>query len=150
VRNQVAQRLHKFLTLKLADQVLLLRLWLLLIFVAFLIRLLGFRRTDHYLERLSPAVRVQDKIPEEAVSYALKLGQLARISGRYVPVNGSCLRQSLLVWWLLRRKRLPAVLRIGISKDAGFAAHAWVELGDRPINDSPDVRERFIAFERVR
>ena len=86
-------------------------------------------------------------VPDAAMSYALRLGRLARIAGRYVPANGSCLRQSLLVWWLLRRKGLPAELRIGVQKQEGFAAHAWVELARQPVNDAPDVAERFAPFD---
>ena len=81
------------------------------------------------------------------MSYALRLGRLTRIAGRYVPANGSCLRQSLLVWWLLRRKGVPAELRIGVRKQEGFAAHAWVELAGQPVNDAPDVAERFAPFD---
>jgi transglutaminase-like putative cysteine protease len=81
------------------------------------------------------------------MSYALRLGRLARIAGRYVPTNGSCLRQSLLVWWLLRRKGVPAELRIGVRTQEGFTAHAWVEVGGQPVNDAADVAERFAAFD---
>jgi len=37
---------------------------------------------------------------------------------------------TLAVWLLLRRRRLPAELKIGvIRREAPFQAHAWVELG---------------------
>lgn len=93
-------------------------------------------------DRIGPA----NAVPEAAMSYALRLGRLARIAGRYVPTNGSCLRQSLLVWWLLRRKGVPAELCIGVRKQEGLAAHAWVEVAGQPVNDAPDVAERFAPF----
>ncbi len=89
----------------------------------------------------------QGAVPEAVLAYALRLGRLARIAGRYVPANGSCLRQSLLVWWLLRRKGMPAVLRIGVQKQDGFSAHAWVEVAGQPVNDAPHVAERFAPFD---
>jgi hypothetical protein len=97
-------------------------------------------------ERIGPA----NTVPDAAMSYALRLGRFARIAGCYVPTNGSCLRQSLLVWWLLRRQGVPAELRIGVRKQEGFAAHAWVEVGDQPVNDAPDVAERFAPFDDSR
>ena len=126
---------------------LLLTLWPLIVFVAALLRLLDYPRTVRLLSRWSPTVRVQDDISEDAMSYALRLGRLARIAGRYVPTNGSCLRQSLVVWWLLRRKGMPAELRIGVQTGGGFAAHAWVEVDGHPVNDAPDVAERFAPFD---
>jgi hypothetical protein len=88
-----------------------------------------------------------NSVSEAAMSYALRLGRLTRIAGRYVPTNGSCLRLSLLVWWLLRRKGVPAELRIGVRQHGGFSAHAWVELAGQAVNDAPDVAERFAPFD---
>ena len=40
----------------------------------------------------------------------------------------NCLEQSLVLWWLLRRRGIAADLRIGARKDSDrFEAHAWVE-----------------------
>ena len=125
----------------------MLKLWFLLPMVAVLLRLLDYPRTLRLLSRWLPADPRQNEIPEDAMAYALRLGRLAKIAGRYVPTNGSCLRQSLLVWWLLRRRGVPAELRIGVQKQEGFSAHAWVELDGQPVNDAPDVAERFAPFD---
>jgi hypothetical protein len=77
---------------------------------------------------------------------AQDIGAFSRIAARHLPLDTSCLRQSLVVWWLLRRRGLPAVLRMGANNDDGFRAHAWVELDGRPVNDRPDVAERFRVF----
>lgn len=146
-QGPVTRRLRKFLELSPEDRVLFLKLWSLLPFVAASLRLLGYPRILRLLSRWSPAAPVQDKISEDSKSYALRLGQLARMAGRYVPTNGSCLRQSLLIWWLLRREGVPAELRIGVRALEGFTAHAWVEVGGQPVNDAPDVAERFAPFD---
>ena len=139
--------LRKFLELSPEDRVLFLKLWSLLPLVAALLRLLDYPRT---LRLLSAGHRPRPRrvdLPQDSMSYALRLGRLARMAGRYVPTNGSCLRQSLLVWWLLRRKGMPAELRIGVRTQEGFAAHAWVEVDGQPVNDAPDVAERFAPFD---
>jgi hypothetical protein len=138
--------LRKFLELAPDERVLLLKLWPLLAVVDLLLRLLDYRRTLRLLSRWLPAVSENDAVSEEAMSYALLLGRLTRIAARYVPANSSCLRQSLLVWWLLRRRCVPAVLRLGVRKHEGFSAHAWVEVDGHPANDAPDVAQRFAPF----
>lgn len=139
--------LRKFFALSPEDRVLILKLWSLLPLVAASLRLLDYPRTLRLFSRWSPAASPQVVLPQDSMPYALRLGRLARMAGRYVPTNGSCLRQSLLVWWLLRRKGMPAELRIGVRTQEGFAAHAWVEVDGQPINDAPDVAERFAPFD---
>ena len=59
----------------------------------------------------------------------------------------SCLTRSLVLWQLVRDR--GASIRFGIARASGkrFAAHAWVELGGVPLNDRPDVAERYAALE---
>ncbi len=146
-QGPVTRCLRKFLELSPEDRVLFLKLWSLLPLVAASLRLLDYPRTLRLLSRWSPAAPPRVDLPEDSMSYALRLGRLARMAGRYVPTNGSCLRQSLLVWWLLRRKGMPAELRIGVRTQEGFTAHAWVEVDGQPVNDAPDVAERFAPFD---
>lgn len=62
-------------------------------------------------------------------------------------VRGKCLEQSIVLWWLLLRKRLPAELRIGVRQsDAGLEAHAWVEVQGNIVNDSEDVLTEYVPF----
>ena len=140
---------RRFEALSPTDRLLFLKLWSMLGGVSLLLRVLDFQRARRFLVHFLPAAKSLAAIPEDAMSYALRVGLVVRIAGRHVPTNGSCLRQSLLVWWLLRRRGLPAELRIGVSQSGGFAAHAWVELEGQPVNDSADVAIRFVAFERT-
>ena len=52
-----------------------------------------------------------------------------------------CLQRSICTVRLLRRRRLQARLVIGY-RSAPFLSHAWVEVGDRVVNDSPAYRDR--------
>ncbi len=50
------------------------------------------------------------------------------IAASHGPYRATCLRQSLALWLLLRRRGIPAELRIGVRKEGGdLQAHAWVE-----------------------
>lgn len=45
--------------------------------------------------------------------------------------RGPCLRQALVVGWVLRRHR--PVLHLGVATAEGFAAHAWLEVAGETI-----------------
>ena len=137
------------MALSFRDRILFVKVWVLLCCVALLLRLLDYKRTSLLLERLSLSRAWQANTTEDGMAYALRLGRLTQVSGRYVPANGTCLRQSLLVWWLLRRKGLQAELRIGVRKHPAFVAHAWVELDGLPVNDDFDVGKRITPLVGV-
>jgi hypothetical protein len=51
-------------------------------------------------------------------------------------------------WFLLRRRGIDGQLQFGARQlDGRIEAHAWVEVDGRPINDTPDVRQRFQPLE---
>lgn len=90
--------------------------------------LFRFQRVRGWLQR-SSTTRTQSPCTADAIADGVRLAELAEIAGRRGAVAASCLRQALVVWWWLRRRGLPAQLRIGADGSGGsFAAHAWVEL----------------------
>lgn len=101
---------------------------LLLPMVHFALAVLRFQRVRGWMERSSTLGTPLACTPA-AIAGAIHLAELAAIAGRRGAVPASCLRQALVVWWWLRRRGLPAQLRIGTSgSGTSFAAHAWVEL----------------------
>ena len=143
------QRVHQLRNLAPWERWLLLRLCLLLPAVGAALRLLGFRRTQTLLARLSPAAADQD--PQETTlrsDEAQRIARLVRIASNHGPYRATCLRQSLMLWWLLRRRSLPAELRIGVRKDTELQAHAWVEHGGEPLGQRRPPRRirRFVSL----
>jgi len=93
------------------------------------LRMVGFQRSWAWLAHFTrPRLTLQ--APDAAtMPAAARLAELARAVGARSPWPASCLRQALAVWVLLRRRQLPAELRIGVQRgSAQFQAHAWVEL----------------------
>lgn len=93
-----------------------------------LARLLGVR-VD-----LTPSATVKAKLPlRELPGRARRQIRCARRVARAWPFSdGPCLRESLVTGHLLRR-HAPA-LRIGVGKDGdNLLAHAWLEIGGRPL-----------------
>ena len=107
------------------------------------LRLRGFKRTAVPLERHSrrPAVPAG---PESARPIA---EAVTVVAGRRL-VGAPCLARSLVVWFLLRRRGIDAVLVIGAADpgDGVLPAHAWVEVDGEPVNDDAGVRVRYGSF----
>jgi hypothetical protein len=118
---------------------LLLGLVLLLPAIGACLRLLGFRRTRDLLARWAPTPPDQPRRDAGSASVeALRVARLVSSVARHGPYRATCLRQSLAVWWLLRRRGIHSTLRIGVRLDQGdLRAHAWVELRGVPVGALP-------------
>lgn len=76
--------------------------------------------------------------------------RMTEAASRYGVVRGNCLSKSIVLWRLLRRAGVPASVRLGGCKeDRQFAAHAWVELDGRVINDPDTTRRFFVPLQRA-
>lgn len=77
---------------------------------------------------------------------AQRTAALVAIAGRNGPIAATCLRQSLLVWWLLRRRGVDARLQLGVRRTQGAVdAHAWVELDGVALAPGPIEHQAFKA-----
>jgi hypothetical protein len=61
-------------------------------------------------------------------------GQFAR-ARRYVPIEPTCLLDSLSLLRFLSRRRLPANIVFGVAPEP-FTAHCWVQAGDMALNET--------------
>src|SRR5258705_12523820 len=80
--------------------------------------LFGYRRTHAALSRWPrPRPRV---FPDESARLA-RAKSAARIvaAAGSGPVRATCLRRSLLLWWLLRREGIETVVRVGVQAGGG-------------------------------
>jgi len=78
--------------------------------------------------------------PEDATSTAVK-GSLLQASRqfararRYVPIEPTCLLDSLSLLHFLSRRELPANIVFGVAPEP-FAAHCWVQADDMVLNET--------------
>lgn len=136
-------KLSKLRALSWPERQVLLQAMLLLPVVWAGLRVFGLARTQSWATRASRAARAPRLDLEPAA-----IGALIGIAGRHVPFPSTCLTRSLLLNWLLHRRGARSDLRIGVRMiDDALDAHAWVECDGRPVNDAPDVAERFAAFD---
>ena len=137
-------RLARWRALDRRDKRRLLALMLVLPMVHLALALFRYQRVHGWLERASRDRRHIACTPA-ALADAQRLAELASIAGRRGAIAASCLRQSLVVWWWLRRRGLSPQLRIGaLGSGDAFAAHAWVELDGVALAQT-DLRHR--AFD---
>jgi len=109
----------------------------------------GFRRWQSALARLAPVDKPSSANHDETLLRRAQItARMVRAAAMHGFYHASCLPQSLVLWWLLRRQGIGSYLCIGARKNAArLDAHAWVEFAGVALNDSDDVRQRFTPFE---
>lgn len=108
------------------------------------LRLIGFRLWRRGLAVTFPAA---ESSQSSMVESALAIVRFEAAAARHLLFRPSCLERALVLWWMLRRRGLPAALQIGAKKEGGlFEAHAWVELGGVAVNDPAGTRLDFTRF----
>jgi hypothetical protein len=67
------------------------------------------------------------------------------MAGALYPGRAKCLEQSLVLYCLLRRQRVPIEFRLGVQPQP-FLAHAWIEYQGEPINDVAEHVRQFVPM----
>lgn len=135
---------HKFRSLPHWEKRLLIEASLLLPLTALALRTIGLRRWKITLLAASritgsySAIKNGPSLPEAFVAAGL-----VKKAAWHGIRRANCLEQSLVLWWLLSRRGVESDLQFGVRKGVEFEAHAWVEVGGVPLNESRDVRQRF-------
>jgi hypothetical protein len=108
---------------------------------------LGLQRSAALLR---PLTRPPSELTNDSMDQARRVAQLVAMAARNNITPANCLRRSLVLWFLLRQRRLPAELLIGVRKaDGQLQAHAWVELAGTVLNDAPDVAKHYAPFTEL-
>ena len=86
------------------------------------------------------APRLGDRMRESPFDMAEAQSKLAasvswgvRTVARHVPFGFVCLPQAMAAKWMLRRRRLPSTLYLGVrvGESIKMTAHAWLRAGDK-------------------
>lgn len=110
------------------------------------LRVTGFARTLRWIHwRVDHLPRRRTGPPPaiDPVAHAVAL------AAALYPGRARCLEQSLLLYYLLRRRGIDAHFRLGVQPHP-FGAHAWVECGGMPINDVPEHVRHFVPISERR
>jgi len=142
----MSKQIQRFSTLKRPARGLFLRASLLLPLISLSFRWRGFHKTKVLLQHfLSVPCGSQSA---DAKAHAVLTAQIVRAASHHGIGRRNCLKESLAIWWLLARQGIACDLRLGVRKDGEkFEAHAWVECGGAPLNDTETELPYFEAFD---
>lgn len=125
------KRLERFLALPRQERWLLCQAWCLLPLTEVALGLLSFPVLERGMERLA---RSRKPGPPGSPSPE-RCRELVEIAARHQVGSPGCLRRALVLGWLLALRAIPGQVRFGVRKEAGaFQAHAWLEVGGRPLD----------------
>ncbi|MEO8001895.1 MAG: lasso peptide biosynthesis B2 protein [Arenimonas sp.] len=124
---------RKWFALTWQEKSLLLQFIFWLPWIAFSLKFFGYLRTRNFLSRHVAKSELHQADTAE-LARAERIAQLLSIAGRHGFMYATCLRQSVLLEYWLKRQGLAAEIKIGVRKEnAMFDAHAWVELNGIPL-----------------
>ena len=80
--------------------------------------------------------------PEEWSRWQMRALALRRAGSRLPGVH--CLARSLALRWWMRSSGIDAECLIGVrNQDGRIDSHAWVEVGGRPVDETPEIVARY-------
>ena len=142
--SSLGRKLQKWRELNAGERSQLAQLVFLLPSVWLGLRVFGFNRARRWAEfALPPTAPVSAENLQDAEQVAL----LASVAARNGLYQANCLHQSLALCRMLRKRGLPALIRIGVKPHTGpFQAHAWVELDNVSLGQIVD---EYTAFNSL-
>ena len=132
----------------------LLQWWIILValftlpMIALSLKLSGFKQTKNRMSRFIPTSMDNISAREQDLSRAKLISRAVAIAGNHGIYHANCLKQSLLLWWLLARHGIPTELKLGTQKlpQETFSANAWVEYNGKALDDFSDLHHQYLVF----
>lgn len=125
--------LQKLRRLSPRERSFLIQAWCALLGIDLALRCLSFTRIASFCRCL----RTTGDAP--SLPPVTQLAWLVTVAGRYSPLGTSCLKEALVLSWLMSQRGMPTTLRIGVAHRHGdLAAHAWLEQNGRIILGEAD------------
>ena len=145
------KKIQKLRELTLTEWWLILVAVVMLPVVALSLRLGGFNRTKNLLSKFLAKDPGENRLQKQGTNQAKTIARMVSIAARYGPYRANCLKQSMVLWWLLGRRGLESEIRFGVRKepDEEFGAHAWVEYEGINLIDSEVLQEQVAQFEKA-
>ena len=136
-------KLLKFFALPFRDQLLLLRIAMLVPLVEWGLQLFGFKRVVRTMERFGSARKAVADPRAEVERHR----RLLFIFQRQLPSAGKCLAGALTLKFLLKRLDVDTELKFGFNRlDGKLISHAWVEYDSQPLALDQSVVSQYVPF----
>jgi hypothetical protein len=124
---------------------LLFRSLLLLPVVHAALSIFGYSRLRIAMEKIIPLKDGRTLFSRaNQLEEAYMMARIISIAAQYGVYKATCLRRSLVLWWLLREDGISSQICLGVRiHDHQLDAHAWVEADGFVVNDAGNIREQF-------
>lgn len=118
---------------------------ILLVLVDASLKFKGVKKTEQILRNLSSNIQ-EKKDENNNLSTVLITGKMVGIASKYYQ-EATCLRRSLVLWYLLRKQGIKSKLCVGVRKEKqNFESHAWIEYLGIPINENESISQKFTVI----
>ena len=116
--------------------------------IAMALLIFGYNKTRNILH-LSVTRQVLVEAGTMRLEKSCTIAHMISIAARHGPYRANCLKQSVLLWWMLARRGISSDIVFGVLKEPqdSLDTHAWVECGGTNISDTKGMQQRFLAFE---
>jgi hypothetical protein len=114
-----------------------------------LVRWLPLRR---YASSFGEAARHPDHRSLEArpAAIAAEVSAAIRVVSAHLPWHSTCLMNAAAAQWMLKRRGIPATLRLGLARDEAsgrLLAHAWLTVGQTVLAGGPSGEHYTVVSE---
>lgn len=142
------RKLEKMTQLSLFEWKLLLQVLVLIPVVTLSLYVFGYRRSLSFMNYLLPA-GTNEKLPaHDETEKVSAISRMVKITANHAPYPANCLKQSLILWWLLARSGIRAEIIFGVQENKGeeFSMHAWVEYNGYDLLNKSREHSNYIAL----
>ena len=119
--------------------------------IAISLNLFGYKKTkasmDYFIKKKSFDKDTLD-VNKDTI---YQIARMIKIAATYGPYRANCLKQCLLLWWLLARNGVVSEIKFGVNKQTGLEhkemkAHAWVDYKGEILIDSLETQALYTDF----
>jgi hypothetical protein len=142
-------KLIKFSKLSRNERMQLIQAILILPVIHIALLTLGYSRLQEMLVKLTQLKLNRNSQSEaENLRRARDISGIVSIAAQHGFFRATCLRRSILIWWLLLREGISSRICFGTRiVNHQLEAHAWVELLGVVINDLTQIRQHYFVLE---
>jgi len=121
---------------------------LLLPVVAMSLRIFEYNKTKNIFSHFISDISGQKEPVPTDLEKASVIARMVTVASRHGPYRANCLKQSMVLWWMLARHGILSEIKFGVQKntDESFGAHAWVECYGMNMSDTEKEQQSFLAF----
>ena len=130
-------------------------------FELFLARLNTLRSAKQFTSTLGQLEGQPVAVDQDQQERASTIGHVVELTARVMPFRSVCLQQVIALRRMLRRRKIPATVYLGVIPDADadasaqppltpgelpMTAHAWVTSGDKVVNGRNGDLSRYVVL----